>query len=123
MHDYMKEQMERMIKHKHKLDKKENKDVPLDDAAMHYVQTGLADKYSKSYFKNHRITCEETDVKELKNQDRCLHITLEMRLEGCDEYHKKVTVDRTEIKYCMTPNGCEYIKRGKDGLNYCRKEE
>ena len=115
--------MERMIKHKHTLDKKEGRDVSLDDAACHYVQTGLAKKFHDSYWKKHRITCEETEITELKKQDRCLNITLEMKIEGCNEEHKKITVDRTEIKYCMTPKACEFLVKGEEGLNYCGRED
>lgn len=124
--DYMKEQMEAILQYRHYLSKHEKREVSLEDATCHWVQTGEAERYAKEYWKKHRITTEENDIKQLQSYGpRCLDLGIEMKLIGCTEHHKEVTIDRLDIKYCIQPHGCEYAKQAEtnNGIYYCTKSE
>lgn len=122
--DYMRDQIESIIKYRQELSIKENREVNIEDAAMHWYQTGKAEEYSTKYLKEHRITCEEADLKGVIDEGpRCLDLGIEMKLISCKgEGHKEVLVDRLDVRYCVRPNGCEFVNYVPcEGISYCTK--
>ena len=119
--EYIKTQMQEILKYKWFLSEKAGRDVGSEEAIRDFVAKGHAARFHDEYFKEHKITALDFEMENVLNGDSCVIIELRATAHN-HETGKEVVLEDEVLRYCFGgKEDCPHRNEISPGLYECQR--